>query len=244
MGNPMHLNRSAIFYLAFCATAAIAVDKRVDAANAPPDFLFSDDSKIVASQQQFENSFEAKTALRNDAWLNAPLTRLDYVLLNIQTQLNASLPDLINEMIKRSFETTDSFGNLAPDPQTEFAARYSEKLGRLLVIADVDGVGRPKKPMKSFCDSLIGQIEIRYPLNQIGYTWQNNALGLLMRDDADKYTAIANTLATNAVLIGTVTANYRVDGKPTLFIIGCRKQNAREPITYYKYVQVLDSSNK
>ena len=43
--------------------------------------------------------------------------------------------------------------------------------------------GKPKKPMKEFCELMIGHIEMWFPLKQpMDLAWASSVLGVLMRD--------------------------------------------------------------
>lgn len=56
-----------------------------------PVFEFSADNKINQSPEQFTAQVIPSARLREDAWLNAPLTRLDYVLMRMEAKLTSSL---------------------------------------------------------------------------------------------------------------------------------------------------------
>jgi hypothetical protein len=136
----------------------------------------------------------------------------------------------------------DYFGvsELKLDPSVEFSAGYSDEKGRLFIGASVERVGKPKKPMKEFCQTLLIWIEQSYPLKPSGYAWQNSALGLLMRDDADKYQEVVTNLAESAIITANVSSGYTAAGKHLFLQVGCMKQEAGGPITFYKYSSALD----
>ena len=55
---------------------------------AHPDFLFTEDNSVPVDQQLGRatvNSIDPSNDINNDKWLNAPLTRLDYILIEIQS---------------------------------------------------------------------------------------------------------------------------------------------------------------
>src|SRR5262245_39557405 len=60
------------------------------------DFLFSEDNQITNDIGQLHPNLEPKALLRQDKWLNEPLTRLDYVLMKIET----TLPERLNSLAR------------------------------------------------------------------------------------------------------------------------------------------------
>src|ERR1700693_3018434 len=54
------------------------------------NFLFSSDNQISGTAQQYNNDIKSKSIIRDDKWINAPLTRLDYVLIKIESTLTRS----------------------------------------------------------------------------------------------------------------------------------------------------------
>lgn len=232
---------------AFLIVTAICPLYAADTPNASPSFLFSEDARVGQTTEQFTSSFEAKSLIREDKWLNAPLTRLDYVLLNIQARLTNYLSGVVQDSIKEDFEPTNSFGemSLVVAPAVEFSARYVEDTGRLVLLARVDNLGKPRKPMKDFCETVLGYMRAFYPLRQnlVGQYWQDGALGLLIRGDPKKYSEAANTLSASALYLINMSASYLVDGKNTLFRFGCRQQSAGGPISFYKLSMSFPSTN-
>src|SRR6266481_2251003 len=117
--------------VAVAATAICSVFA-ADTSNKLFDFLFSEDNQIAGTSEQFQSSIESKPLLRDDKWLNAPLTRLDYVLVNIQSHLKATLVDWVEEDTRKYFELPDGVALV------ELQARYSDETGRLFIGAIVD----------------------------------------------------------------------------------------------------------
>jgi hypothetical protein len=191
---------------------------------------FGDEAADSTTAQQYPSSVEPRPFLRDDTWLNAPLSRLDYVLMNVQSRLNANLPVIVEG------EARDYFEPFYNQPASvEFDARYSEEKGRIVLIGSVDTVGKPKKPMKAFCESVISWMRQSYPLKPLGYLWYDNGLGLLIRGDAKKYRDEVINLMKSAVLSATVSSSYASAGKNLFFQVGCMQQAADGPITFYKY---------
>ncbi len=198
------------------------------------DFLFSEDNQITGDIDQSMSTIEPKSHLPDNKWLNAPLTRLDYVLMKIES----TLPDHLNpwalDYIKRTFERA-MIGHSAIDPSILFHVGYLEEKGRLLIATDVANVGKPKKPMKEVCEKMLFFMEALYPPKQFGFTWNNFALGILQRDGPSLYQDAVSALAKSAVYIADIEAQYNTDGKNSMFLIKCIKQDDGGPISYFKY---------
>jgi hypothetical protein len=218
------------------AVAVGITSPAADAASKAVDFLFSEDNQIVNTPEQFQNSITEKTLVRDDKWLNEPLTRLDYVLIRIQAHLNTTLSNVAQHIIREDFDTSE----LKLDPSVEFSPGYSDEKGRLFIGASVGTVGKPKKPMKEFCQTLLIWIEQSYPLKPLGYAWQNSALGLLIRNDAEKYQDVVQKLAESAIITVKVSGGYTSDSKHSFFQVGCMRQEGGGPITFYKYSSALN----
>ena len=149
--------------------------------------------------------------------------------MKLETSLREDLTSLASELSKEFFES--SRGGLSP----KFDVQYSEETGRLLIATKVRDVGKPKKPMKDFCKGMLSWMERLYPKQQVGFLWHNRALGILQRDKPSKYQDAVSTLFNSLVYIVDVSATYDTGGKTTLFVLACIKQEADEPISYFKY---------
>lgn len=202
------------------------------AAQSPPtDFLFSEDNQVANSPGSWAEAVGSSAAIKDDQWLNAPLTRLDYVLINVEAHLNKFLPAATEELARDYFE---KFLGTAP-PSVDLAARYLSSKGRMIIGASIDTLGKPKKPMKEFCAKVLRSIEMNYPLDPVGYSWQNNALGLLVRDaDVTAYDQVVQNLARSSIISVSVAAMYKPNDHAMLFHMTCLKKSADAAIKYYK----------
>jgi hypothetical protein len=209
----------------------------------PVDFLFSEDNKPSPTREEFMAGMQPKSMLREDHWLNEPLTRLDYVLINIQAHLTKNASNKADELMREYFEPSPS---KSQTPSAEFTASYDEKTERLRLGATVTGVGKPKKPIKEFCRSLQVYMGQQYPLQPIGDAWSNNALGLLRRRDGDlpEYTDAATKLRESAVYIVVVTSSYNVEDGTAIYTLACRQQGDGQELEYYKTSSVLVGDKK
>jgi hypothetical protein len=212
------------------------------AANAPIPFLFSQDDQIKQNQQELIDSIESSTTIRDDQWLNGPLTRLDYVLMKIESHLSArGLTGYLKDFAPEYFEPN----KLVPlPPAVDVNARYFAKKGRLMIGARISNLGKPKKPMKNYCTSAIAWIELSYPSQADGFAWLNNGLGVLLREEIplQEHAAIARKLAESAVIVVSVEGTYHIGQDNGFYRVTCMRQRPGGSITFSKYSAKL--SNK
>jgi hypothetical protein len=192
------------------------------------DFLFSEDNAVATTTQQSNEAISPNTAIHDDVWLNSPLTRLDYVVMNIQHHLERDLSGVALEYAKVYFEP--GLGN----PEVEFTAGYLEAKGRLYIKASIDNVGRPKEPLKKVCEMLLTTVENSYPLKNIGYSWANNALSGLTHGTPADYAEAGQKLAGGAVVIASISTGY-TPKYPDYYSLQCMKQLADGPVTFSKF---------
>jgi hypothetical protein len=201
------------------------------------DFLYTEDNGIVFTEKEMDASLKREEELPDNEWWNKPLTRLDYALMRIDGELHSHISNQIRLNIPGYFEASkldvDNIWSVDGD------ARYMETLGRVILRVGASGIGRPKKPMKQFCEQMIEDVKLSYPLD-LGFSWfwQNNALGILEHDvsrpdDHNKYTGVAEKLAGSTAIRASVTTSYRDRGKDQLFWVGCMQQSAG-PIIFSK----------
>ncbi len=214
----------------------LAVLQSLSATDAPTkviDFLFSEDNQIATTEEQLNATIENKEILRNNKWWNESLERLDYALMTIEEHLNSSNPvkTLILKDASKYFDRSTDSSLLIP-PFVSFIVRYFETSGRLVLRADVQGAGKPKKPMKQFCELVLTRVKHSYSLKPLGHAWRG-ALGVLYRDDnSRKYNGIVQKLAESAVLRAEVSTYYKNNGIDEGFIVGCMQQDADGPVTF------------
>jgi len=198
------------------------------------DFLFAEDNQNLHTDQQYRDFILPKSLIKESEWLNAPLTRLDYVLMGIEERLNKEARGAALEYIPQYFERSSS--PLAR-PSADFSARYIEALGRIVLVGDVRDVGKPKKPMKEFCQRMFALLSLLYPREFLGYHWQNTTLRVLMREgsNAPAYVDAASRLAESVVYSMNITSVYKVGDREALFTMDCRKQDDKGEVSYSTY---------
>src|SRR5262249_6312914 len=93
-------------------------------------------------------------------------------------KIEATMPDSLNlwagRLVGDSFEKS-----LYGDPDVKFRAGYYEAKQRLIIRMDFDRVGKPKKPLKEVCTSMLRLLDRFYPQGPSGFLWHNTAIGIL-----------------------------------------------------------------
>jgi hypothetical protein len=201
-----------------------------------PEFLFSEDSKIADTRENFAERLQTRKLIEADAWLNAPLTRLDYVLVRMQARLEQSIPATVQEYAPTYFERKVVYANFTSKPTTDIDVRYYAEKGRLLVTADIGDLGKPKKPMKEFCELISQVMQGAFSFKQAGYLWHNYALGPLMRDASSRpeYQQAVENLAGSMVVTINLSSIYKVGERNALYQVVCRKQGEKDPMEFIR----------
>jgi hypothetical protein len=202
------------------------------------EFLFSDDNKVPTFAKQ-EPPVAKKALIPDDAWLKAPATHLDLVLMNIQTDLNATDSRQMASESKEFFEPKEvSYARIGP--AFRYQVRYPASTGRLFIALLVDDLGKPKMPMKRYCDYLLTSFRMQFPKDGAFYErlWSGRAFGTMLQDDSFDYEVVAQKLAASAVFLVRLNSVYKVGEKHGYFGFTCRQQEIGQ-IEYFKYSGML-----
>ena len=190
-------------------------------------FLFTEDQAL--SSTFVVEELTPSRELGENAFLNAPLTRLDYILIEIEDRLNR--PSTI-----ANAKTTlrKAFGRVVPHGSgIEFTgyARFMKESGKVVVSYTARGLGEPKVPMSQTCTELMKYLlSYTIPQKPFGYMYHNTVLGVLAREDHDVYTPVLAVLAKNVVhvikLQSSINRSYHY--------LGCVKEHEGAPVKFYK----------
>ena len=140
-------------------------------------FLFSEDEKL--DQTEVTEAIPRSTDLQTDPFLNAPMTRLEYMLTQLESHIN-NQTSLVRREVSEGFES---------DPREAYGAtvsiagyaRYAREIGRIMVGYRIEGLGRPKKPMRITCDKLLAGLKHAAPQVADGYFITTPYLELWLR---------------------------------------------------------------
>ena len=193
-------------------------------------FLFSDDETL--DQTELNKVIPRSRDLQGDPYLNAPMTRLKYMLTMLETGLNSEQDrSVVHKQLSDAFEY--SRAKLPKTVSTTGFARYSRETGRIAVGYRIEGVGKPKKAMRTTCDDILSKLKIVAPQGDMGYLYHNTVLGVLAQDDYSKYTPALEILErsiVHKVILVSQTEELRV----THALI-CQRTGKDAPIQYYRY---------
>src|SRR5262245_10180763 len=137
-------------------------------------FLFSEDEKL--DQTELEKAIPKSSELQGDRYLNDPMTRMEYMLSRLEGKLDTN-QDFIRGRLSDGF--TYSRSDTAMPLSIQSFARYSRETGRITVGYTIQLSGRPKKPMRTTCESLLTHLGIAAPQANSGYLMHNTMLGVL-----------------------------------------------------------------
>jgi hypothetical protein len=165
-------------------------------------FLFTEDQQL--EQTELMKGIPKLSELQADQFLNAPMTRLEYMLTKLES-LISSRTERVRRAVAKGF---------APHPKSDEApltikshARYARPFGRVVLAYEITELGRPNRPMRLTCDDVLTLLEETAPQGDFGYLYHNTALGVLFQDDAEKYTPSLTTLAHSFVYFVTLQSH-------------------------------------
>jgi hypothetical protein len=204
--------------------AARASDDKVEV-----PFLFTDDQ--AAPQADPSQSIKPTDVLRTDAYLNAPMTRLEYMLTRMEMRLNnettvAVIKGELGTRFEPAWRQRESI---------EGFAGYSDRTGRVFVGYRIEGVGRPRSPMREACEWILTRlVGSMLPFESQGYTLHNTLLGVLsQKDEPLVYTPMLAKLA-NQFVHRVSISSHTEEGK-VHHTLACQRTAKDGPITYQKF---------
>jgi len=212
------------FLYALClltsAATTVAIAGTVDV-----PFLFSDDQSIP--QADLSQGIQPSNSLRNDSYLNAPMTRLEYFLIRMETRLNeVGAVAVIKDELEKRFERIHP----RVERKVQGYARYSEDIGRIVVGYEIDDLGRPRAPMRDACHDVLKHLELTLPQEHVGFILHNTVLGVLAHKDYTNYSSMLATLASHFVhRTKLVSTSYE---QRTQHIFSCQRTAKDGLVTY------------
>jgi hypothetical protein len=212
--------------LLLLTTSSLALEDHVKV-----PFLFSEDEKLA--QTELREAIPRSSVLPADQFLNAPMTRLEYMLTRLEAQLNReSWTSIMRDQLAAAFEPSRMKAHEVPISITGFA-RYSREFGRILVGYEISGLGRPRKPMRTTCDELLDELKRMVPQRNIGFLYHNTALGVLAQEDVSKYTPALETLAKSVV--HRVKLESKTEDLRVVHGLGCQRAGEGAPVLYQRF---------
>ena len=204
-------------------------------------FLFTDDQK--APQSDLNKIIAPSDALRKHPYLTGPMTRLEYMLTQMERRLNengaiASAQNILNG----AFERVIGVFGAREDAEVEGFARYRDDTGKVIVGYNVTNIGRPREPMRKTCEYLLGRLKRKIPQENIGYLLHNSTLGVLAHKKYDGYTPMLRLLATN--IVHKVSLTSESDKGDTVHNFQCQREKRGGKIAYSKFSFSLPNEGK
>lgn len=207
------------------AITEIAYGQRKDA---QVPFLFTQDETLPEADMQ--RDVGTTDALRTDAYLTAPMTRLEYILSRMEARLNE--PNTINVIKGELAPRFDAARPKITDERIAGFAGYSDSHGKVIAGYTIEHLGRPRVPMREACDKVLSRLELSLPQEILGFTYHNVVLGVLAQKDHGEYTPILQKLAVNVVHRVRISAftEDRVH-----YTLECQRSGKNASIVYKKY---------
>lgn len=193
-------------------------------------FLFSEDDNL--DQTDLRKTIPKSRSVQDNSYLNAPMTRLEYMLTQLEAGLNSELPRSgVHHQLSDAFEYSRS--KLSTQVSVDGFARYSRETGRITVGYKIEHLGRAKKPMRNTCDEILFLLEMGVPQENYGYLMHNTVLGVLAQEDYTTYTPVMETLAKS--IVHRVMLQSQTEDTHVTHGLTCQRTGKGAPIQYYRY---------
>ncbi len=189
-------------------------------------FLFHEDENL--DQTEVTKAIPRSTDLQSEPFLNSPMTRLEYILTQLESHINNET-NLVRREVSDGFEP-DSRKPFSPTVSIAGYARYAREVGRIIVEYKIEGLGRPKKPMRITCDKLLAQLKHIAPQAAPDYLYHNTLLGVLAQDDFAAYTPTLQRLAKN--IVHKVRLDSRTENGNVMHTLICQRTENDAPVQY------------
>jgi hypothetical protein len=205
------------------ASASHGSDNKVEV-----PFLFTEDQAVPLTD--LSKSIPPTDVVRTDPYLNAPMTRLEYMLTRMEVALNneTTLAVVTGDLRKR-FERS-------PRPIHGESVRgvvgFSERSGRVHVGYIIQGMGRARSPIREACQQVLMWVDRTLPFEHVGNTLHSSLLGVLGQTDYSAYTPVLGKLASNFVHQVRISSESE-EGKVHHTLV-CQRTVKDGPIAYDK----------
>lgn len=194
-------------------------------------FLFSTDQDIKP-QDTFEGILARKDVV-NDSWFSRPPTRIELITYLLDQHVKAKGGYL--DGVGKYFEEVEGKGSFAKLPLVNASAFFSSEKGCFVIEVDFSQLGKPKRPMKEFCDHILTWLLMDFVID--GYLLENTILRPFITKSPDdpEVLRIVNLLKKNTIALVTLDATYGnvKNGYPRdhYFLSGYRSTQEKE--THY-----------
>lgn len=187
-------------------------------------FLFSEDEQLPQTDL---GKMASSDLISADQYLSAPLTRLEYMLMMLESRLNE--PSQIHDV---EIKLTSGFENASGTAIIKGFVRYYPMNGKIRVGYRVSSLSRPKIPMRKTCDDVLSELEVIAPQGVSGFFYHNTVLGVLAQKDFSEYTESLDHLKQG--IVHMVTLETAPDNNKAGFSLTCQRSKDGEPIVYWR----------
>jgi hypothetical protein len=192
-------------------------------------FLFSTDQNIKSLEPR--EGIPARKDILNDSWFSSPLTRIELIAYLLDQHVKTKV-DYLKE-VDKYFENVES--KYPRSPMGNALASFSGEKGCFVVMVDISQLGKPKRPMKEFCDLLIQMVSLEF--HGLGYSFQNTILSPLITTNSDdpEVLRIVGLLRKSIIVIVKLQAAYGnvKDGNPRDYYYLTGYRSTQEKETHY-----------
>jgi hypothetical protein len=220
---------SSIFSLGklpiFIGLIFILFSSEAEAAKDVP-FLFAEDEALSDSGEFFDK-IEKSHEIEKDEFLQSPLTKLDYILMKLENELIGQKDRIAGE-INTYFEKQGKYS----EANLEFHAYYRENFGRIGLKVEITGLGKPKQPMKKFCDEIIEELQSVFPQEPSGFMMYHRSLGILARKEFKFYKSPVDIITRNHSFGVRLQSDYKNGRFEDHYYLQCFKLDSKSPTQY------------
>ena len=237
----------AFLGLLWCNISFAGIEKKEEV----PPFAFTADDKVNDVVEGELISTNKSIDIKMDGYWNQPLTKLDYVLMQLKQKADEKSKQVLKRRtLKQYFEKYENikkhqmFAGKYKDFQIDNSVGFNEETGKIIVHFSIDGVGKAKNPMSEICKDLLKYVIIQYPLpdQKIGrWNYHNALLNELYRgDDYKNYTKPLEKIANNLVYALSITSEVSLSETKKdddVFHMSCWKLSDEDKYIFRKWSQ-------
>lgn len=175
------------------------------------EFLFSTDQRIKSEDIRGKTSSEQD--ISDDSWFSSPPTRLELLTYSLDQFFKKRFEVMwkhdYSKKIDKLFEKTSVGQTSVSLADAEASATFNKENDVFVLGVQIDGLGKPKEPMKNFCDDIINYIDRIFGI-PVGYGFQNTFLRSFIFGSYDdtQVLRIVNLLRNNLLIVVSLESVY------------------------------------
>ena len=206
-------------------------------------FLFTEDEKLKTIETYDDILHDKSQAILKDEYLSEPLTKLDFVLIKMNEEVEAQIDYMkiyLEGGYDKDFETIKPPWENYPTsyPKLSGSVRFKQKQGKIIISTFLEGAGKPRKPLNKICKDLMAYY-LRFPQEpELNYVYQYLMEELHRGEDYDitkpSFDKIANNIVWEVKISSVVyTENFK---NLNFYTLICIKDDP-SPDTDLKYIK-------